>query len=217
MEMFEIRPASQSPQPHRFFERLLDNDLDKLASELQQRYELIKEAKIDGVTKFTGEEAWAESGSISTSKWDEYNVFQFHIDGIYNLYRAVNDMVKEACVYYDINFEAQKFMMQGWFNINYSHSGKLDWHEHGPGGAPFFHGYYAVKAEPSETHYVTTSGPKININKNNRAVLSEMGHPHAMGDWAWDGPRITVAYDILPLSELEKFGTEYEQHWVPLS
>lgn len=217
MEMFEIKPISQSPQPHKFFERFLNNDLDQLTAELQDRYNLIKDAKVDGVTEFTGEEAWAESGSISTSKWDQYNVFQFHIEGIYNLYLAVGEMVREACEYYSISFEKEQFMMQGWFNINHSKTGKLDWHEHGPGGAPFFHGYYAVKAEPSETHYITTSGPKVNINKNNRAVLSEMGHPHAMGDWAWDGPRITVAYDVLPLSELIKFGTNHEQHWIPLN
>jgi hypothetical protein len=216
MEQFEIRPISRSRQPHRFFERTLNNDLEKLAQELEDRYALIKEAKIDGVTEFTGEEPWSESGSVSTSKWDEYNVFQFHIDGIYNLYRALGEMVREACEYYDIDFEEQKFMVQGWFNINHVGNGKLDWHEHGPGGAPFFHGYYAVKAEPSETHYITTSGPKVNVNKNNKAILSEMGHPHAMGDWSWEGARITVAYDVLPLSELMRFGNDPEQHWIPL-
>lgn len=217
MNLQEIKAISQSPQPHKFFERFLDNDLNKLAHELHLRYSLIQQAKVFGVTKPTGEEMWSESGSVSTSKWDQYNVFQFHIDGIYELYLAVGDMVREASEYYNLDFKKQKYMMQGWFNINHASTGKLDWHEHGPGGAPFFHGYYAVNAEPSETHYITTNGPKVNINKNNRAVLSEMGHPHAMGDWSWDGPRITVAYDVLPLSELEKFGTDHEQHWIPLN
>jgi hypothetical protein len=212
-----LRPISKSTQEHRFFERFLSNDLELLAKELTVRYELIKNAEIVGVTKVSDQEAWLDSNSISTMKWRQYNVFQFNLPEIYNLYKEVGSMVREACEYYEIDFDSQQFMLQGWFNINTSGNGKLDWHEHGSEGAPFFHGYYAVKAEPSETHYLTTSGPKVNVNKNNRAVLSEMGHPHAMGDWDWSGPRITVAYDIIPLKNLMQQGFKEEQHWIPLS
>lgn len=214
---FKPQSISKSVQPHKFFERFLNNDLNDLAEELQKRYELIKNAEIIGVTPVGENELWKSSGSISTMKWRQYNVFQFHIPGIFNLYKALGDMVREACEYYEIDFEAQQFMMQGWFNINYSSTGKLDWHEHGGTGAPMFHGYYCVKAEPSVTHYVTFGEEKDNINKNNRAVLSEMGHPHAMGDWSWEGPRITVAYDIQPLATLKEAGVEHEQHWIPLN
>jgi pullulanase/glycogen debranching enzyme len=210
-----MQSISTSKQPHRFFERFLDNDLDVLVKELQARYSMIENAELDGVTPVGENEAWKSSNSVSTMKWRQYNVFQFHIPGIRNLYDAVSEMVHEACDYYELDFKKQEFMLQGWFNINYSHSGKLDWHEHGPNGAPNFHGYYAVKAEPSETHYITTNQErKINVNIDNRAVLSEMGHPHAMGDWTWDGPRITVAYDVMPLRSL--IGSE-EQHWLPLA
>jgi hypothetical protein len=212
-----FQAISKSPQEHKFFERFLDNNLERLAEELQKRYDLIKNLDVVGVTPVTDQDAWKSSNSISTMKWREYNVFQFSIPGIYNLYRSVGDMVREACEYYEIDFEEQKFMIQGWFNINNAGNGKLDWHEHGSSGAPNFHGYYCVKAEPSETHYITTQGPKINVNKDNRAVMSEMGHPHAMGDWNWDGPRITVAYDVIPLKDLVKAGHQAEQHWIPLN
>lgn len=211
-----IPSASESTQPHRFFERILDNDLDILATELQKRYEKIESAEILGVTPLTGNELWKESNSVSTMKWQQYNVFQFHILGIRNLYNALSSMTKEACEYYEIDFEEQKYMVQGWFNINYSKTGKLDWHDHAPTGAPFFHGYYAVKAEPSETHYYAFNEHKINHNVNNKAILSEMGHPHAQGDWSWDGPRITVAYDVVPFSEVEAAAADQEQHWIPL-
>ncbi len=149
-------------------------------------------------------------------KWRQYNVFQFHIDGVYELYRAIKSMVREACEHYEIDYDAQKFMIQGWFNINESGNGKLNWHEHGGPGAPDFHGYYSVSAEPSSTHYIVFDKDVENINKNNRAILSEMGHPHAMGDWDWQGPRITIAYDISPLKTLQRSGYENEQHWIPL-
>ena len=41
-----------------------------------------------------------------------------------------------------------------------------------------------------------------------------MGHPHAQGDWDWDGPRITLAYDIVPLRYLQ--AQSKPQHWIPL-
>jgi hypothetical protein len=213
-----LNSISTSKQPHKFFERFLDNNLDKLSAELQDRYFKIKSAEVFGVSPLSDNEIWKSSNSISTMKWREYNVFQFHVDGIRNLYDSISEMVKEACQYYDLDFQKEKFMLQGWFNINEANNGKLDWHDHGPYGAPNFHGYYCVSAEPSVTHYITFGEEKDNVNKNNRAVLSEMGHPHAMGDWEWNGPRITVAYDVIPLRYLQEgIGMSQEQHWIPLN
>lgn len=206
---------------HKFFESYLDNDLEKLAAELEDRYIQIQNATVHGVNPVSGKDvAWMDSGSISTVKWREYNVFQFSIDGIYNLYREVAKLTRQACEYYEIGFDEQKYMIQGWFNINHAGIGKLGWHDHGDPFAPRFHGYYCVNAEPSVTHYKLFNNENMiveNINKNNRAIVSEMGHPHAMGDWMWDGPRITVAYDIIPLKELMLSGPKAEQHWIPLN
>jgi hypothetical protein len=211
----EQNTLSTSPKPHKFFERFLDNDLDNLSSELISRYEQIKSAQVHGVTPVSGKELWQDSNSVSTMKWNQYNVFQFHIPEIHKLYKSVSEMIKEACQYYDLDFDKEQFMVQGWFNINYANSGKLGWHEHGGSGAPDFHGYYCVKAEPSVTHYMVFNNLVDNINKNNRAIISEMGHSHSMGDWDWDGPRITVAYDVIPLRYLQQHPEE-EQHWIPL-
>jgi len=208
---------SHSTQPHRFFEYFLDNDLDELKKELLVRYDLIEQAKVAGVTPVGDAEVWKDTGSISTMKWRQYNVFQFHIDGVRKLYDAISSMVKEACNYYEVDFSEQQYMLQGWFNVNYSKKGRLDWHDHSPVGAPFYHGYYSVSAEPSETHYYAFGEHKINNNVNNKAILSEMGHSHAMADWDWEGPRITIAYDVTPLWALKDAGLEAEQHWLPLS
>ena len=53
-----------------------------------------------------------------------------------------------------------------------------------------------------------------NVNKNNRLILSETGHPHGIGPWPFDKPRITLAYDVSPLMYMN--GDEL-QHWVPLA
>lgn len=212
----DMKSVSQSKQPHKFFERFLDNNLQVLTAELQDRYAKIKAAEVVGVTAVGDQEIWQSSNSVSTMKWRQYNVFQFHSVGLYELYRAVKDMAIEACEYYDLDFDKERYMLQGWFNINNAHNGKLDWHDHGPFGAPNFHGYYSVSAEPSVTHYRVFDKDIENHNINNRAILSEMGHPHAMADWDWEGPRITVAYDLIPLRDIKRFGKDQEQHWIPL-
>jgi hypothetical protein len=211
-----IPSVSQSKKSHQFFEAFLDNDLDKLSRELEIRYDMIKKAEIIGVTPVSSDDFFKDSNSVSTIKWRQYNVFQFHIDEIFNLYKAVSLLAKQACEYYELDFEKEQFMIQGWFNINHTKQGKLNWHDHGAFGAPNFHGYYCVSAEPSTTYYQVFDKEVENVNLNNRLILSEMGHPHAMGDWDWEGPRITVAYDIIPLRYLKEAGYGQEQHWIPL-
>ena len=81
-----VESTSRSPQPHRFFERFLDNDLNKLSADLQDRYTKIQNAEIIGVTPVGENEIWKQSNSVSTMKWRQYNVFQFHSKELYSLY-----------------------------------------------------------------------------------------------------------------------------------
>lgn len=206
-----------SDKPHKFFEKFLDNDLNKLSDFLTETYNKIEKQEIKGISKIDDKDYWLQSQSTSTIKWREYNVFQFYNQEIYKLYSAVRELTKEACDYYNLNYNEQQYMIQGWFNVNYTKKGKLDWHDHGPNGAPNFHGYYCVKAEPSITHYLINGKEKVdNINIDNRVILSEMTHPHAMADWNWNGPRITIAYDVIPLKDLIDNNLANEQHWFPL-
>jgi hypothetical protein len=208
----QMKSDSKSKIEHKFFEQFLDNDLVSLQKFLETQYEKIQKGELIKGEKNTST-PWDSSQSETTIQWNKYNVFQFHDASIYELYRAVKQMTLDACEYYGLDFEKERFMLQGWFNINHAKKGKLDWHEHGGSGAPFFHGYYCVKAEPSETHYRVFENEVVNINKNNRAILSETGHPHAMADWDWDGPRITIAYDVIPLRFIDN---HWQQHWIPL-
>jgi hypothetical protein len=207
---------------HKFFKRKLNNDLTELSDFLRYCYSLIESASLRGVNpKGQDDKYFLDSNSATTIKWREYNAFQFYHPGIYDLFAAVSDMTKEACQYYGIDFHKQKYMVQGWFNICRKGVGKLNWHDHGPPYAPYFHGYYAVNAEPSTTHYRLYNDPnqvKDNVNENNVAILSEMGHPHAMGDWGWEGDRITLAYDVVPTEFLviNEHGDHTQQHWIPM-
>lgn len=213
MENINInRPTGKE---HKFFEKYLDNDLSELAEFLQNQYSSMENLKMSGITQVTPRDHWLSSESVSTIKWREYNVFQFYHPSIHKLYKSISDTIKEACDYYEVDFDKQQYMIQGWFNINYNNKGKLDWHDHGGPYAPYFHGYYCVKAEPSVTYYRVFNKEVDNHNKDNRMIVSEMGHPHAMGSWDWEGPRVTIAYDIVPLKSLIENKAE-PQHWFPL-
>lgn len=209
-------------KPHKFFEAFLENDLNELNKFLLlKKYELAT-GQVPGV----GQDQINAAGSDyiqshNPQRLDSfYNIFQFSNEAIYQLYIALRNLTKEACEYYEIDYEEQKFMIHGWFNVDAKKDFNLDtakYHDHSGGkGIPYFHGYYCVNAEPSSTFYnIGRETPFENINKNNRAILSETGHPHAIGGFDFGSERITIAYDVTPLKLIMGGGHE-EQIWVPL-
>lgn len=211
----------------KFFEKHLDNDLGSLNSYLLAKQEDLKNGKVRGVSA-------REIINAPKSYFLDYNpqridtffnIFHFHNKEIYNLHLALRELAKEACDYYEINFDDQQFMLHGWFNVE-SNNGvpkpvNLEdenfYHDHSNGvGAPLFHGYYCVNAEPGSTYYnIDNKTPFENVNINNRAIVSETGHPHGIGSWEFLEPRITIAYDITPLKNVSQAGY-IQDLWIPL-
>jgi hypothetical protein len=209
----------EKPQ-HKFFERFVDNDLEKLTEFLTQKMSEMSEGRIEGITR--EDFAKLKFDAVATKLGNQYNIFQFHSKEIHNVYAAVSDMIKEACDYYGINFKDSNYMIQGWFNFDkFKKPEPLPdeyLHDHMDGkGAPDFHGYYCVNAEPSNTYYKIggKDGQRFsNVNINNRAILSETGHPHGIQSWDREDFRITIAYDVVPMNQM--INTK-EQHWIPLA
>lgn len=209
-------------KPHKFFDTFLNNNLKELNEFLLlKKYELAM-----GMVAGVGEEQIKAAGEEYAQSHNPqrldcfYNIFQFYNEHIYNLFLALRNLTKEACSYYEIDYNQQRFMIHGWFNVDSKKIFDLNtatYHDHSGGkGAPYFHGYYCVNAEPSSTFYnINRESPFENVNKNNRAILSETGHPHAIGGFDFGSERITIAYDITPLNLITGGGHE-EQIWVPL-
>jgi hypothetical protein len=216
--------------PQKFFYRDLDVDLNEASDILKKEYERIAKGEMRGIAPHDKElDIFTYSNSYSTQKSREYNAFQMYYPFLHDLYSSVVDMTREACEYYDIDYNSEQWVAQAWFNINSNQKGgKLNWHDHLDPSikVPSFHGYYCVNAEPSKTHYQVNGEIKINENKNNRAILSLIGFPHAMGNWEWEGDRITVAYDVFPMriltqeaflnADLKDHEDFWEQHYFPL-
>ena len=203
----------KNPKPeHKFFETYLDNDLDVLFDYLDKKHvDLVSgnlcEIPDDMLQKYGG----LKSGG-ATQLGQFYNIFTWDSPEILKLKKALKALTIEACEYYGIDYNANNYYINGWFNLDYVFETDFkfspmvrpeSFHDHLDGsGAPDFHGYYCVNAEPSITFYKINKTEQIfeNINKNNRAILSETGHPHGRDDWYDDKPRITIAYDIRPFS-----------------
>ena len=210
-------------KPHKFFFRTVDNDLEDLYSFLQKVNKMIRSEQlfnIDQVTdhtmnKFPKNLFMSEKDSVPSMTTEYYNIFNFKHPGLVNLLKAIKLMTIEACDYYGLNFSDQHFTINGWFNLyNVKNSTdhkvemteeiikNLPWHDHGSQGFPSLHGYYSVSAEPTNTYYKIDDKMITIENKNNLALLSETGHPHAMAPWSLPKDRITIAYDVTPINYL---------------
>ncbi len=207
--------STSMKKPHKFFDRYLENNLDSLFDYLVSihkdiLYKNIFNVPADRLSKFN------ELNGAPTQLGNYYNIFNLNHEGISNLKNALKDMAIEACEYYGYNFKEEQYLIHGWFNLDYKSQGGIvsplkkpeHFHDHSGGmGMPFLHGYYCVNAEPSSTFYQIDRNQEVifeNINKNNRAIVSETGHPHGRDDWYIDKPRITIAYDITPAKHLSE-------------
>lgn len=204
---------------HKFFERYLGNDLDDLWTFLDNKYDELLDGTMPEGKKlsplFRNKFSKADYISASSKMLNKYNVFDFNHEGINNLEKAIKDMVVEACEYYGVDFDSQDYVIHGWWNqspkiksenyISPLVNPKM-FHDHlGGRGAPDFHGYYCVHAEPSITYYLIDGKDLFhNENKDDRAIVSATGHQHARDDWFGEKDRITIAYDIVPRSYVEE-------------
>jgi hypothetical protein len=210
--------------PHKFFEVIMENDLAKLLNFLIIKQGQILSGEIPGFPKDKLEK-YDKFNGPTTQLGDYYNIFDkeyFGDDALRDLHRELRGAVKKACEYYGIDYDSQQYIIHGWYNLDYK-SGDTggvsplnheeNFHDHMAGeGAPFFHGYYCVNAEPSSTWYKINGIDLFeNVNKNNRAIVSETGHPHGRDDWYDEVPRVTIAYDIKP-----SVGEDIPENWIIL-
>lgn len=193
---------------HKFFERYLLNDLSSLSEYLSTKHSEILSGTILDIPKNILDKYNRYNGA-STQLSDYYNIFAWDSPEILNLKMSIKEMLIEAMEHYEVSIPIEEYRIKGWFNLDFASPENLDlgvspenhpehYHDHlGGKGSPHFHGYYCVNAEPSVTYYKINNLINVkNINKNNRAILSETGHPHGRDDWYMDSPRITIAYDL---------------------
>lgn len=197
----------------KIFNKDLDIDLKLLFQYLDQKHDQILSNTLTENNTLTDilVKKYNKLNNAPTKLNQKYNLFEFKNEIIQRLYKEIMSLTKNACEHYDIVFDNQDYMMRGWFNVDSPSTKEYNpvknqklFHDHlGGFGAPDFHGYYCVNAEPSITYYrVDENTIYENQNKNNRIVLCQNGFPHSRGSWNECNQRITIAFDVVPRQRL---------------
>lgn len=204
----------------RFYDAMLTIDNEKFMQKLQKTYYELK-------TFHIGNGRWSEENTKNNITYDpsyfleDHNIFTFPMEELHEIFSNIKKSLVMACEENDIDIKKQQYYIHGWLNYfpGKMHQSKeyedLYWHDHGD-NLNEFHGYYAVNAEPSITHY-RTNGEKLDReNKNGRLVLARTGVDHAVGKWNFDTPRISIAYNLFPLEHLLISKFEYRTPFIPV-
>jgi hypothetical protein len=200
-------------QPHKFFEVFLDNDLEDFYTFLLNEEQKMLNGEIEGISESDGKKYYEKGMTTMFSNF--YNLFKYDYKQIINLNNALLELTQTACDYYNINFNEQNYLIKGWFNCDSNDfknisvpkelfNKDMTFHDDEERGIPDFHGYYCINAEPSVTIYKLESGELFqNVNKNNRAILSETGLLHGRGYWKENSKRITLGYSVQPANSFD--------------
>ena len=209
------------------FESFLSINLDSLKQYLDIKHEEILSNTLKEENLLTDllVKKYNKLNNAPTKLNKKYNLFKFDSVIIKEMYKELKTLTEVACKHYGYNFDDQNYMVRAWFNYDLKSINNKEYsplknerffHDHlGGYGAPDFHGYYCVDAEPSITYYkINDQEVFSNINKNNRMVLCANGFLHGRDDWYEDHPRITIAYDVVPFSRLVSLGISDNPNWI---
>ena len=155
-----------------------------------------------------------EKAPTSTKVFNHYNLLSSPSYQFYKLYTEIKKAFTET------SGKTENFYIQAWVNV-FKKGQQLSWHGHFPEEANAWHGYFCVDAEPSITEYkFSFLGDTITPieNKNNTIVIGKSGQDvHKTVIWDKEEPRITIAFDIVPVEFLQSLDeTHYINHWLPL-
>lgn len=211
----------------KIFESFLSINLDNLKQYLDIKHEeiLSNTLKEDNLLTDLLVKKYNKLNNAPTKLNKKYNLFKSDSTIIKEMYSELKALTEDACKHYGYDFDQQNYMVRAWFNYDLKSINNKEYsplknerffHDHlGGYGAPDFHGYYCVDAEPSITYYkINDQEVFSNINKNNRMVLCANGFLHGRDDWYEDHPRITIAYDVVPFSRLVSLGISDNPNWI---
>lgn len=199
---------------HQFFTEQLDIDPVALREYSDKWYNHLKEADPERAKGLNYKKD--VDGQLMQAFIESHNVLLETNDTSYQILSAVRRLTKQACEYYGIDYVQKKYHIHAW--LNYARGPRivrehdqiaLDDHGSFPDR---LHGYYAINAEPSKTFYeLDEDNPDQEQglwpyeNKNGRVMLSLSGYGHGVGNWESTEPRITLAYNVIPLEQVPPY------------
>lgn len=134
----------------------------------------------------------------------EYNLFTFPDSELYKLYCNMSRH------FYNV-MRPGNYYMRCWVNL-FKPGAYIDWHGHWSSEMQSYHGFYCVNVEgknPSHTDYIIPghSNQYRVLSKNGSCILGKSeGDRHKASPWNNDGYRVTIAFDVAPISRIRKDG-----------
>jgi hypothetical protein len=156
--------------------------------------------------------------TTTTKLYAQYNYFMYPNPGSHELYEKIKETFYKC-----LGPSKEKFYMQAWLNV-YRTGEFIDWHGHWPAEFESWHGFYCVDVEPDSftTYRVFGRIPEqediVVPSRDNLLVMSRSdGDVHRSSEWTNPNKaRITIAFDIVPMSKLYDRKNYEPNHWVPI-
>ena len=105
-----------------------------------------------------------------------------------------------------------QYVLKGWLNV-YRTGENIDWHDHWLAPAKVWHGFYCVGVEeqPSATLYKIPNVPEVTVpSKDGLLVVGKSENDlHKSTIWTGKNPRITIAFDIVPITSASNMPNTY--------
>ena len=140
-------------------------------------------------------------GSKTTASYIQYNLLSFPIESFQNLYHNMVSVIKPC-------LPKETHVLQCWLNV-FRGGEFIDWHSHRDKKYKVIHGFYCVNVTPSFTEYKFKHIPNEIFKIESKEGLLVFGKSnddiHRSSPWNNPSvPRISIAFDIIPLSTFSK-------------
>jgi hypothetical protein len=138
-------------------------------------------------------------GSFTARYHGAYNLFTFPCPELHKLNSNLSILVSDLL--------QDQYYIKCWVNI-FKPNKNIDWHAHWPAELMAYHGFYCVNTEGehgSYTDYRIPNNPEIRVPSEDGLLVigKSAGDEHRSSIWQnTDKHRITIAFDIIPVSTL---------------
>jgi len=138
-------------------------------------------------------------GNLTTAHHEKYNFLTFPTKEINKLYHELQKVIYPY-------LEDRVYYIKSWVNV-FRKNQKVDWHSHWSPEKKIWHGFYCVQVGKSHTEYKLPGVKKTIkiISKEGLIVFGKSdGDKHRSSQWKEkEKPRVTIAFDIIPLDSIE--------------
>jgi hypothetical protein len=213
--MLDQTMLEKTGKPHKFFSGEIYRNDPELRNFIEETWKYLRST----TDQITGDaiDYKKDNGDKMNEFQKSYNFLNFINTKMHDVMLLVKNLTIEACEYYEIDYEKEKYYVSCW--INYTKGpriitpGQISFDDHGSDPKEF-HGYYAIDAEPHSTVYKLDHDVLFpHENKNGKILLSLNGYHHGVDTWPFEKPRITIAFNIVPLN---KAASDPHIPWIPL-